>query len=129
MNHPKSIEYIPKRFGKSPAQTQKNYKRKQVVFSIDKNPGDRVDRGMMIGTQKRIQYFPGFNVGINPRDKSLYAMCAGTIYYSIEKVDINRDNPLVEQNFILHNTLPYYNKYIHVIPDKLVNEFRLIELV
>lgn len=83
---------------------------------------------MMIGTQKHLKYFPGFNCGINPRDKSLYAISAGTVYYSIERVQLNANNPLVQQYFV-NKIHPYYNKYIHVIPDKLENEFRLVDIV
>lgn len=113
---------------KSPAQTQRGYKKKQRIFSLNKIPGDRVDERMMIGTQKHLNYFPGLNCGINPRDKSLYAITAGTIYYSIERVQLNTNNPLVQQYFV-NKIHPYYNKYIHVIPDKLENEFRLVDIV
>ncbi|KAH7642432.1 mitochondrial ribosomal protein L27 [Dermatophagoides farinae] len=124
----RDINYFQSRSAKSPAMTQRGYKKKQRIFSLNKIPGDRVDERMMIGTQKHLKYFPGYNCGINPRDKSLYAITAGTVYYSIERVQLNSNNPLVQQYFV--NTIqPYYNKYIHVIPDKLENEFRLVDIV
>lgn len=83
---------------------------------------------MIIGTQKHLKYFPGLNVGINPRDKTLYAICAGTVYYSIERVELNPNNPLVS-SFFVNKFHPYYNKYVHVIPDKPENEFRLINII
>ena len=151
------------RFAKSPAQSQKGFKKKHLVFALNKNPGDRVDERMVIGTQKRLNYHPGLNVslarnvctasntshilmlclrrfiekvGINPRDKSLYALCAGTVYYSIEKFVPNADNPLVQQYYVNRVNLkadteltPRYIKYVHVVPDKTTNEFRLVDVV
>lgn len=88
-------------------------------------------------TKKTDQYISScFQVGINPRDKTLYAICAGTVYYSIEKFVPNQSNPLVQQYYTNKvdvksdlELTPRYVKYVHVVPDKTTNEFRLIDIV
>lgn len=132
----RQTEFAQVRFAKSPGQSQKGFKRVHRVFSLKKVPGDRVDERDVIGTQRRLNYHPGLNVGINPRDKTLYAICAGTVYYSIEKFVPNQSNPLVQQYYTNKvdvksdlELTPRYVKYVHVVPDKTTNEFRLIDIV
>lgn len=115
------------RFAKSPGQSQKGARKKLIVYTIV-NPGERVDEKKQIGTQKRYDHHPGLNVGVNPRDKSLYAMCAGTVYYSVEPYNPNPRNPVVQQ-YYKEGVTPKFVKYIHVVPDKAENKFRMIDII
>ena len=70
-----------------------------------------------------------FQVAVDPRDKSLYSLCCGTVFYSIEKFNPDKENQFVEKYCAFYKTGPIYKKYIHVIPDKPKNQFRLIDLI
>ena len=52
------------RFAKSPAQSQKGFKKQHLSFGLKKIPGDYVDVRTVIGTQKRYTYHPGLNVSL-----------------------------------------------------------------
>lgn len=63
-------------------------------------------------------------------------MCAGTVYYSVEKFSPNPSHSLVTEFYQNRVNVkedleltPYYIRYVHVVPDKTVNEFQMIDLV
>lgn len=55
-------------------------------------------------------------------------MCAGTIYYTIEHFNPNENNPIVSEYYGA-DLKPLYKKYVHVVPNKPTNDFRLIDIV
>ncbi len=65
---------------------------------------------------------------MDPRDKSLYALCSGTVYYSIEKFRPNPKSHFVQQ-FYANQIGPLYKKYIHVIRDQNPTLFKLIDII
>ena len=140
---------ICKRFlHKSPAQSQKGKKRPPKHIRLLVIPGEKVDERKILGKQKTLKYHPGFNVwllfcsnllvmhwftwqskvGLDPKDKSLYSLCSGTVFYSIEKFNANPKSPFVQQ-FYSQQKGPVYKKYIHVIKDNNSNEFKLIDII
>ena len=50
------------RFGSSPGQSQKGFKKQFIWYKLDKVPGDYVYERAIIGTQKHLSYHPGLNV-------------------------------------------------------------------
>ncbi|CAG2121016.1 unnamed protein product, partial [Medioppia subpectinata] len=67
-------------------------------------------------------------VALDPKNKNLYALTAGTVFYSIEKFNANTKNQFVDQCYG-QQIGPIYKKYIHVIKDKNPVEFKLIDLI
>ncbi|CAG2112319.1 unnamed protein product, partial [Medioppia subpectinata] len=70
---------------KSPGQSQRGKKRPPKNIKLIAIPGQRVDERDILGKQKSLKYHPGFNVALDPKNKNLYALTAGTVFYSIEK--------------------------------------------
>ncbi|CAG2160670.1 unnamed protein product [Oppiella nova] len=113
---------------KSPGQSQKGKKRPAKNIRLIAIPGQHVEERSILGKQKALKYHPGYNVALDPKNRNLYALCAGTVFYSIEKFNANPKSQFVDQ-FYRQQIGPIYKKYIHVIKDKNPIEFKLIDIV
>ncbi|XP_054153563.1 39S ribosomal protein L27, mitochondrial-like [Oppia nitens] len=115
---------------KSPGQSQKKHKGRLKNITLISIPGDRVEERTILGKQKRLKYHPGYNVSLNPVDKSLYALVSGTVYYSIEKFYPNPKSHWVDKYYNSdNNDIPIYKKYIHVVKDREPIEFKMIDII
>lgn len=71
-----------------------------------------------------------WQTAIDPRDNAIYSICEGTIMVTTEKFDSNTENDYV-QKFYERRPLEsnIYKRYIHVLPLKPKQEFKLINLI
>lgn len=69
-----------------------------------------------------------FQVGIS-WNKNLFALCGGNVKFTSEVFDPNFDHPLTMAQFGNRQGQKMWKKYIHVIPSKDENRFKLVDVV
>ncbi|RWS29324.1 50S ribosomal protein L27-like protein [Leptotrombidium deliense] len=98
------------------------------MFGLQVHAGCEVMERDILAIQRRLDYHPGLNVGIDPRDLSLYSACDGTLLVTTEKFKPNKDHELVQKYYgDLKGNL--FKKYVHVIPKQNELNFKLVDIV
>lgn len=93
-------------------------------------PGDYVLKKAILAQQYTMKWHPGLNVGID-KDRTLYALCDGVMVITEEKFDPDWRYHLTNEvyNSDGKQEYPDYMRYLSVIPNTRVPEFKLIDLV
>ncbi|KAK0182669.1 hypothetical protein PV327_000782 [Microctonus hyperodae] len=84
--------------------------------------------GKILATQNTLRWHPGLHVGMG-RNGTLYAMEAGKVIVTCEKVDLDWEHSWVKRNYSGREGLTIYKKHYNVIPEKQHDCFKLIDAV
>ena len=90
--------------------------------------GGFVIAGKILVRQRTLRFHPGLNVGFG-RDGTLFALEAGRVMVTCEKVDLNWEHPWVMKNYEGRTGQTFYKKYYNVIPEPQHNCFKLIDKI
>lgn len=93
-------------------------------------PGDRVAERDVLAKQYTVKWHPGINAGID-EDRTIYSLVDGTMIITEERFNPDRTHPLVDQIYGPEedNMTPLIKRYIHVIPDRRIPEFKLVDVI
>ncbi|XP_021963241.1 39S ribosomal protein L27, mitochondrial [Folsomia candida] len=109
---------------KNPKQAPGNFKGIKIWDGWRANPRD-----IIVHKQTRLWFHPGLNVRLAGR-LNLVALKTGTVSFTVETPDLNWKHRQVEKFYGARSrTAPFFKKYVHVIPDKQHNQFRLVDMV
>ncbi|KAF6017536.1 MRPL27 [Bugula neritina] len=104
----------------------KNRKRgKKTPRGIKVEEGQEVQRQTILCTQLQLRYYPGQNVKIGT-NMTLNAMVDGKVLITKEKLNPYPDSPIYSG---VQNGEVIERVFVHVLPFKQENRFRLISLV
>lgn len=92
-------------------------------------PGTSVNERDILATQHRLDYHPGLNTGIDPRDLSIFALRAGTLFVTTEKIEPDLNHPIGQKFYADRQGQVIYKKHINVVPKETGITFRLVDLV
>ena len=84
--------------------------------------------GKILVLQRTLRFHPGLNVGFG-RNGTLFALEAGRVMVTCEKVDLNLEHPWVVKNYEGRTGQTFYKKYYNVIPEPQHNRFKLIDKI
>ncbi|XP_011310051.1 39S ribosomal protein L27, mitochondrial [Fopius arisanus] len=90
--------------------------------------GHYVQAGHILATQLRPRFHPGLHVGFG-RNGSLFAMEAGKVVVTCEKVDLNWDHSWNQMNYSGRETQTIYKKHFNIIPEKQHDRFKLVDTI
>ncbi|KAI4478373.1 hypothetical protein M0804_012027 [Polistes exclamans] len=120
------IRYASKKAGS--CTKNKTIKTKPKRRGMRVSDGAFVQAGTMLATQLRPRFHPGLNVGCG-KNGTLFAMEAGNVMVTCEKVNLNWDRPWVKINYANREGQTIYKKHFNVIPKPQHNRFRLINTI
>ncbi|KAI4498779.1 hypothetical protein M0802_005954 [Mischocyttarus mexicanus] len=118
------IRYSSKKSGGS----TKTIKTKPKRRGIRVQDGAFVQAGTRLATQLRPRFHPGLNVGCG-KNGTLFAMEAGNVMVTCEKVNLNWDHYWVRINYANREGQTIYKKHFNVIPQPQHNRFKLIDAI
>ncbi|KZC09902.1 PREDICTED: 39S ribosomal protein L27, mitochondrial [Dufourea novaeangliae] len=87
-----------------------------------------VQKGHILATQLRPRFHPGLYVGMG-RNGTLYALEAGRVIITSEKINPNTTHTWATMNYAGRENSVIYKKHFNVIPEKQHNRFILIDTV
>jgi large subunit ribosomal protein L27 len=90
--------------------------------------GHFVQAGTILVKQRTLRFHPGLNVGLG-RDATLFAIEAGKVMVTCEKVDLNWDHSWVKRCYEGRSSQQLYKKYFNIVPEPQHNCFRLIDRI
>ncbi|XP_046737457.1 39S ribosomal protein L27, mitochondrial [Diprion similis] len=90
--------------------------------------GTFVQAGTMLATQLRTRFHPGLHVGFG-RDGTLFALEAGRVMVTCEKIDPNWDHTWIIGNYEGRQGQVIYKKHFNVIPEPQHNVFKLVDTI
>ena len=77
-------------------------------------PGTWVNERSILATQLKLDYHPGLNCGLDPRDLSIYSLRAGQVYVTTEFSESDGQK---------------FKRHVNVITKEPGITFRLVDLV
>jgi len=93
--------------------------------------GQRVPQGTTLLTQSTMKTMPGWNVGVERMNKSLVAARPGRVMMTTELMDPDLSNKNVAA--VLPRALKpeqkIFKQYVHIIPDRSHQIFKLVEQI
>ncbi|KAK8722215.1 hypothetical protein OTU49_012329 [Cherax quadricarinatus] len=98
---------------------------------IKKRDGLYVTQGTILVRQLGLDFYPGLNVGIG-RDKTLFAREHGRVVMTTEKVNPNWDHRFIKLFYVdheMHEDVPVYKTYFHILTDPQNMTFKLVDQV
>ncbi|XP_015117668.1 39S ribosomal protein L27, mitochondrial [Diachasma alloeum] len=90
--------------------------------------GHYVQAGHILATQMNTRFHPGLHVGFG-RNGSLFAMEAGRVVVTCEKVDLNWDHTWIQRCYSGREGQTIYKKHFNVIPEKQHDRFKLVDAI
>lgn len=92
-------------------------------------PGSHVRERDIVVTQGKLDYHPGLYTGIDPRNRSIYALRAGTLVITTEKISPDLTHDLASKYYGHRVGQNIHKRVVNVIPDRQKQVFRLVDLV
>lgn len=120
------IRYASKKSGGS--------SRNKPIYTRPKHRGWRVQdghfvqAGTILATQLTPRFHPGLNVGFG-RNGTLFAIEAGKVMVTCEKIDPYWDHTWVMRHYAGREGQTIYKKHFNVIPEPQHNRFKLINTI
>lgn len=124
---PASYNLTDVKFYGSPGQSQQKKIPKDRRLQV--MPGSWVNERDILATQCKLDYHPGLNCGIDPRDLSIFAIRAGKVYVTTERIQPDLQNEICQRFYGEREGQIIYKRHINVIPKETGTTFRLINLV
>ncbi|XP_012251248.2 50S ribosomal protein L27 [Athalia rosae] len=90
--------------------------------------GRSVTAGTILATQLHLRFHPGLNVGFG-RDGTLFAIEAGKVMVTCEKIDPNLEHTWISKNYEGRLNQTIHKKHFNVIAEPQHNIFKLIDSV
>lgn len=90
--------------------------------------GTFVQAGTILATQLNLRFHPGLHVGLG-RNGTLFAMEAGKVMITCEKINPNWSHTWVTRHYAGRENDTIYKKHFNVIPQPQHDRFKLINLV
>ncbi|KAL1117832.1 hypothetical protein AAG570_004147, partial [Ranatra chinensis] len=90
--------------------------------------GTYVQKGTLLVVQNKLRCHPGLNVGFG-RNGTLFALEAGRVMVTCEKIDPNWDHTWIIRSYEGRNHETIYKKHFNVLPDPQHCRFKLVEEV
>ncbi|XP_047354614.1 50S ribosomal protein L27 [Vespa velutina] len=120
------IRYASKK--SSTSTRNKPIKTRPKHRGIRVNDGGFVQAGTILATQLKPRFHPGLNVGLG-RDGTLFAMEAGKVLITCEKINLNLDHNWVIKHYAGREGQTIYKKHFNVIPMPQHDRFKLINAI
>lgn len=121
-----STRYASKKTGGSTRNPKGHPRPKHRGWRVQ--DGWTVHAGTILATQLHLRFHPGLNVGFG-RNGTLFAMEAGKVIVTCEKIDPNWDHTWITRNYEGRQDQIIYKKHFNVIPEPQHNNFKLIDTV
>ena len=96
-------------------------------WGMRKRDGDLCNRGDLLVNQQGLRFYPGENVRLDHSTCSLYALEAGQVVISSEKVSPRKDSPLYET--VNDKNVTIYKEFFNIIPKPQPQKFKLVEML
>ncbi|XP_012231675.1 large ribosomal subunit protein bL27m [Linepithema humile] len=120
------VRYASKKGGTSTRNKKGHPRPKHRGWKIQ--DGKYAQAGMILVTQRTLRFHPGLNVGFG-KDGTLFALEAGKVLVTCEKIDPNWDHSWVKNAYGGRENQVIYKKYFNVLPDPQHNRFKLINII